>query len=324
MKLLALLVVLFLPALTRADPLPPEQWKNLIRSYDKGVREKDAGAQKAARDGFKTIQEVRRESDGVVVRVSPRRFPGSANPSRDETLFAAQLKELAERELARPGPDPRLKAREILARPEFVDAAKGKNRKSALEQWLEDTFKQIGKFLDRIFGRLPKGNADENANALLGFAQTVRLLLYFLGAVGVLVLAYQGIKLARESGWLKFKKKKKSESAEDSDLLALSVEDPLREARDAEEAGEWRQAVRLIYIATLRQLRDQGYLVLEANNTNGEYQRQLGRRSSELARLLLPATLRFDRIWYGKRTASAEDAQAMRSCLLALTRGTGL
>jgi hypothetical protein len=301
-----------LAASAQADPTPASHWRDLIRSYDKGVREKDKAALKTAEEGFAKIESVRRESDGA--HVTPVAPPKGERFTRDDAHHAAQRKELAEAPAPPPGPDPTVQVKEILARAEFREAATGRSGKTALERWLEDAFKKIARWLEGIFPRLPSGDG----SGLLAFAQTMRLLLYFLGGVGVLVLGYYVVRAVRESGWAGWRKKKRGESAAEDDLLAEAIEDPLREARQAEEAGEWRQAVRLIYIASLRLLRERGWLVLEANRTNWEYQRLLGKSVPEVARLLLPATRRCDRIWYGRREATAEDAAAMRACIAAI------
>jgi hypothetical protein len=317
-RLFLMLTALFLlvfPA--SADPTSHSLWRDLVRSYEKGVREEDADARRVAAEGLKKVREVKRDSDGALVKVDTKAFPSTAN--RETKLFGAQLKELAEAKTRPAGADPAKQAKEILARPEFTDATGGRSKKSALERWLEDVFKKISKWLE---GLRPPGLGRGNPDAIVGFAETMRYFLYFLGGVGVLVLGYHLVRAARDAGWFRWQRKKKKTSAEDDPLLDASIVDPLREARAAEQAGEWRQAVRLLYIAALRVLRERGWLVLEANRTNWEYQRLLTQRAPELARLLLPATRRFDRIWYGKRMATAEDAAAMHSCVAALDAAT--
>ena len=103
--------------------------------------------------------------------------------------------------------------------------------------------------------------------------------------------------------------------------LVHSVNDALGnyDAGVAESEGNLREAVRLVYIATLRTLRERGWIALEANRTNWEYQRLLSRRSSDLATLLRPATATFDRVWYGGREATSEDLLAVRESYRALS-----
>ncbi|MGC4045368.1 MAG: DUF4129 domain-containing protein [Armatimonas sp.] len=313
--LIALTLLLTVPAFAQ-DPTSANLWRDLVRSYDKGVRENNTEARHVGEKGIGQIREVRRESDGAIIRVNTH-LP-KPPITREIRLFGAQLKELAEAK-AKPGStDPAKQAKEILGRQEFLDAAAGRSQKTALERWLEDAFKKIGKWLERLHIKAPGGG---NPSAIIAFAETMRFVLYFLIGVGVLVLLYHLVRMARDAGWIR-RKKKKSDSATEDPLLDAAIADPISEAQAAEQAGEWRQAVRLHYIAALRLLRERGWLVMEANRTNWEYQRFLHQRNPELARLLLPATRRFDWLWYGKRTATPEDAEAMRTNMAALKDAT--
>ena len=75
----------------------------------------------------------------------------------------------------------------------------------------------------------------------------------------------------------------------------------------------------MVYIATLRLLRERGWIALEANRTNWEYQRLLAKRSRDLASLLRPATATFDRIWYGGRNTTSDDLANIRESYRALS-----
>lgn len=308
---LALLVTLSALA---AEPMPPAVWRDLIRSYDKSVRENDNAARKAAEKALRKTEAVRRESDSAVI---PVELNVPDHPATRETkLLGAQLKELAEARVKPGGTDPAKQARDIVARREFADAAQGRSQKSELERWLEDFFKKLSK----LFRLSPPGGP--NPNAIFGFAETMRLFLYFIVGVGILVLLYYLLRVAKDAGWFKRGPKKKKASATDDPLLDEAIEDPLSAAQLAEQSGDWRQAVRLHYIAALRMLNERGWLAMEANRTNWEYQRLLQQRNAELARMLLPATRRFDRLWYGRRIATPEDSAAARACVAAIDEAT--
>ena len=317
-------VLLLFPSVCRAEeppPAPMSLWRDVVRAYDKGVREEDPDARRVAEDGFQKIKSVRTDSGEIVApdasnalarlkRLSER----DQEPSRDDRLHAAAMKALAELKLGTGGSDPGADAKKILASEEFKDAAEGKSGRSPLEKWIAERMQRFGEWINKAFGRVPRGDG----SGLEAFALTMRLFLYFLGTVLAIVIGWQVFKLAREGGWIK-SKKKKIDPIKDGDLLAEDIADPLADASTAEERGELREAVRLVYIATLRLLRERGWIALEANRTNWEYQRLLARRSRNLASLLRPATAAFDRVWYGGRNTTSDDLQTVRECYRALS-----
>ena len=86
------------------------------------------------------------------------------------------------------------------------------------------------------------------------------------------------------------------------DLDDLGIADPLAHARALAEQSDFREAVRYVYIASLRKLAGSGLVTLQENRTNWEYQRSLRSRSATVYDTLLPGTRLFDRIWYVGKT----------------------
>jgi hypothetical protein len=78
-------------------------------------------------------------------------------------------------------------------------------------------------------------------------------------------------------------------------------------ARELLETGDSRRALRALTLSALAQLSAKGFLVLAAHKSNGEYVRELARRSAP--RLLAPfgeVIAAFDGCWYGSREATRE------------------
>jgi hypothetical protein len=94
--------------------------------------------------------------------------------------------------------------------------------------------------------------------------------------------------------------------ARDTDSLLAMAE---RQARE----GQYRQAFRLVYVATLVALDTGGVLRFNRSRTNWEYLRALRASGREdISRALLPLTRDFDRVWYGFAPAGpAEYADAL-------------
>ncbi|HKC25645.1 MAG TPA: DUF4129 domain-containing protein, partial [Thermoanaerobaculia bacterium] len=78
-------------------------------------------------------------------------------------------------------------------------------------------------------------------------------------------------------------------------------------AKELLEKGDSRRALRALTLSALAQLSAKGFLVLAAHKSNGEYVRELARRSAP--RLLAPfgeVIAAFDACWYGSREATRD------------------
>ncbi len=91
---------------------------------------------------------------------------------------------------------------------------------------------------------------------------------------------------------------------EEKELVATHNYNRLRElAQAAAETGDYRSALRLMFLAVLVMLDFEGAIRLDRSKTNWEYIRALS-NERELQKLLQPFAAEFDRIWYGQRPAS--------------------
>ena len=87
-------------------------------------------------------------------------------------------------------------------------------------------------------------------------------------------------------------------------------------AREQMAAGEWRLALRALYLATLARRAAEGLLVLARSKTNLDYERELARRA--LARRELVEHFRhrrrsFEEVWYGEASATEPAVRAWLS-----------
>ena len=88
------------------------------------------------------------------------------------------------------------------------------------------------------------------------------------------------------------------------------------------EAGEFREAIRFSYIASIVSLARQEMLTIEPSRTNRDYIQQLGRQV-ELLPLFTRQTELFEEFWYGERGASREDYDSVGSLYNSLNRTEG-
>lgn len=80
----------------------------------------------------------------------------------------------------------------------------------------------------------------------------------------------------------------------------------LSEAARLASEGDYRSALRLVYLAILLKLDDRELIRFDRTGTNWEYLAKL-RPYSELQEILRPVTIAFDEKWYGHAPASDED-----------------
>lgn len=109
--------------------------------------------------------------------------------------------------------------------------------------------------------------------------------------------------------------------------LVYKVEEQLPEAQDldreigeAVSAGEYRQAVRLLYRRTLAEFRDAGLLEYRPEKTDSDYVRDLSKYDSGLT--FRNAVNHFQKVWYGMEPVTAEQYREVQQSFDAL-RGRG-
>ncbi|MFW5636866.1 MAG: DUF4129 domain-containing protein, partial [Thermodesulfobacteriota bacterium] len=80
--------------------------------------------------------------------------------------------------------------------------------------------------------------------------------------------------------------------------------------RELTDQGDYRLALRAIYLSTLSHLADHGLISIAKYKSNREYETELVRRAhdrEELTRRFSENVTRFDTAWYGLGKVSAQD-----------------
>lgn len=90
--------------------------------------------------------------------------------------------------------------------------------------------------------------------------------------------------------------------------------------RAAEEAGNLRLAVRLGYLALLKQLTDRSLITWQPDKTNHTYLRELASQRPALRPPFAEATRQFEYVWYGELPLSASLYAEVRAAQVALGR----
>ena len=109
-------------------------------------------------------------------------------------------------------------------------------------------------------------------------------------------------------------------SLQDENLLAdrLPEEQWIALAEDCARAGDYRAALRALYLANLAWLGQNHWIAIHPGKTNREYEVEVRRRAREFpeARALFAVNIAsFERAWYGRHSVTAEDTHAFRQRL---------
>ena len=160
--------------------------------------------------------------------------------------------------------------------------------------WLDDLLQRISESVYRLFNNTAQGIFD------------VRYVLVVLGALVVVGVAlYFVLNLRRNL-------------VADEALPPLAVEEAVRSPREAFDnaqrfvgAGDYRRAVRQLYLATLLLLDQSGRIKYDPTLTNREYLQQAA-ADPQAAAALQPIVETFDRTWYGFQPLSPQEFEVYR------------
>lgn len=167
--------------------------------------------------------------------------------------------------------------------------------------------KRIGQWLDELLPQKEKTEHKADAPAAGGGLTVLRALLYGLIAVALIligVVLYLAWKQDRRgsvpvAAARAVAAAKPDLADENIQAAQLPADGWLALAREQMAAGEWRLALRALYLASLARLGAEGLLTLAKFKTNLDYERELGRRALLHAGLVA---------WFGGRRREFEDA----------------
>jgi hypothetical protein len=286
-----------------AQSQPPD-----LATYTGWVREAFAAAQRSDRLGLE-------DAATRLVATSSVRLPGDATIAVDNGWLRDALKS-AEPDL--PAIAERLGAIiDALAQPPSVAPADARERLlRMLDQppfkqpdapqtpaWLREFFDWLGRLLENAFR--PLGRISPSGG------RTVAWVIAIIGAVllvGVLVYLLRGLRRGMVAGAL----------ADDGDPEAnLTAKTALDQAGGLARGGDYRSAVRYLYISALLWLDERDILRYDRALTNREYLERV-RDSPALRERMASIVETFDRVWYGHLPIDAESFAAYQQQIEAL------
>jgi hypothetical protein len=184
---------------------------------------------------------------------------------------------------------------EILARPEFQWEQQKPN---PIQEWIDN---MIARILDALIHLFPGTSIPVGLRPLVTIGGIILLAL-------ILGFALRGFLFDMVSA---------AELPSDTDEagIPLTAASALQRAQDNAAAGDYRTAVRFLYLSTLLQMEEHGLFRYDRARTNREYLRSVA-HLPELAAILRDVVDVFDRVWYGYQTI---DEAAFQSYVARVT-----
>jgi uncharacterized protein DUF4129 len=182
--------------------------------------------------------------------------------------------------------------KQILARPEFQwDSGQAVQ----LPTWLGNLLDAISKFLDRLIFFLANLVYQGRILLMIGAAILLLLVLFFISR-NLSRSLVQDAQLAAD---------------DDEAGGILTSKGAIQRAQTLSMQGDYRNAIRFLYLSSLLVLDEQGLLRYDRSRTNREYLRSMASHP-ELANPLRDVIEVFDRVWYGFESVDEQTYQSYR------------
>ena len=280
------------PVAAQSQALPVEEfWTRL------GVLQQTLYTEPSPADLATLADQFERESsyflpNGRVVAIRPRRLIfllRQSEPNLEridaqiEALFTArnswELGNYSEAELGQ--------LQEILADPAFDYTPPAP---SPIQEFLRDLWLRANEFFNSLIPNNIRGS------------ETLSTIISYVGMIGfILVLGSAFLSLYRS-----FYSEASGIELVDDEVANLTADGALNRAQAYSTGGDYRTAVRYLYLSALLLLEEQGLLRYDRSLTNREYLRSVAHKP-ELAIILRNVIEVFDRVWYGFQPLAATE-----------------
>jgi hypothetical protein len=282
----------------QAQDAPPD-----LPTYETWLREAFAAAQRGDRLGLEQIAprlietSTIRSADGTPLPVDNGWLEDALQEDTPDLPRIAQRLGAVIETLSHPNAevpdDSQQRLQEMLnnppfAQPEDQEADSGNNLLTRFVEWL---FRQ----LDRLFGGTGEGEMGAVSVRLLGWLLTAISVLILVGAA-IYFIAHMRRSLTSEAHL----------NANDDDEVNISATAAFQQASTLARDGDYRTAMRYLYLSALLWLDERNLLRYDRALTNREYLERL-HDNPDLRAHLAPIVDTFDRVWYGYGALDADD-----------------
>jgi uncharacterized protein DUF4129 len=287
-----------------AQEQPPD-----LPGYTALVREAFAAAQRSDRLGLEQVADrliatskVRLPQDQSIPVDNDWLREALKSDDPDLHAIAARLGAILDA-LAQPNsnapPDARERLKQILDNPPFKEPATDPDA----GRWWRDFWDWVGRVLEALLR--PIGTAARPAGQTLGWVILAVGGLLLAGVIGYLLLGLRR-NMAAEA-----------RAADDDPEAGLTARSALDQAGEIARSGDYRTAMRYLYLSALLWLDERDMLRYDRALTNREYLDRL-RDNPTLRDRLKPVVETFDQVWYGHVPLDAQSFATYRAQVEAL------
>ncbi len=188
---------------------------------------------------------------------------------------------------------------------------------------IRNTWQDLQDWLRDLFGPDKEKDAEKEVQRGGGASDlgSLRVFLYILiGAlvIGIIVVIVMMVRSARRNAVPALVGRAIAPATPDlrdeaTHAAQMPADGWLAMAKEQMAKGEWRLALRALYLATLAKHAAEGLITLAKFKTNLDYERELRRRAvlqPEVTMRFLAHRLNFESVWYGRETASEAVVRA--------------
>ncbi|MCU0317023.1 MAG: hypothetical protein MUC92_10570 [Fimbriimonadaceae bacterium] len=237
----------------------------------------------------------------------PPELDQELTPRRQAILLYVMSRESLDKAIPAEGNvgDAKAKIAEIKRAAPYYDPGVGEGR-----NWLGSSLGTLSEAFQRFFEQFAFRPPNPNFGLPQVNLQWVIPLMW--GVLGLALLAFL-IWLARKFNWAGLKKKSKGGGILGEDEEELAADEWLARADQLEREGNFRAAVRCLYLACLMRFSDAGVAAFIRSETNWEHLYRI-RGSTTLPEGIdfRTSTTKFDLIWYGERSNGQADVAEFR------------
>ena len=207
--------------------------------------------------------------------------------------------------------NPQKSVGEIKRQPEFRDSTQRQGR-----NWFSSALERIGKatndFFERIFNRPPQQDRQEGSIPA-GIGTILINLVIVILAILLIWFLFWAISKIRIAKAARIGGHKGGSSVLEDDEPDRTADEWLKRAAEMESQGEYRLAVRCLYLACLVRLDENNVAQFRRHETNWEHLARIMTSPNRPTKLqFLPPTRLFDIVWYGNQGRGLSDVAEMR------------
>jgi hypothetical protein len=188
--------------------------------------------------------------------------------------------------------NPKDRIREVLSRPAYREKTD-----SPITAFIKETRRKIISFIEDVLRKIFGGVLGQGSGA-----SALYLILIVIALGAALILA---VRMLRGRGSVKRRDQRRTVLGEEIEAGVTSA-DLAAAALAAARAGDFRTAMRKLYISLLYEMAERDLIEIEAHVTNREYLARVSRFAA-LASSMRYLTDRFDYFWYGMFPSSEAD-----------------